>query len=155
MSCPSIRSDSIADTAKVVLAVVVFALAATLMPLADFLIGEPPVVGHPSFEPHEVYGAVEKTVGATVEISAPAFAGAGIERVSFSLDGTSMCTFTTAPFACAWDTTKVPNGERRVGEQRTDRNHESAARRCRTQPGALDIPDRRVANWLDDYLTSR
>jgi hypothetical protein len=52
------------------------------------------------------------TVSGTVTMTANASATAGIQGVSFAVDGTDVgCDLTTEPYACAWDTTQVPNGQ--------------------------------------------
>lgn len=50
------------------------------------------------------------SVNRTVQLSADATAGAGVNRVEFLVDGNVIATDTSAPYTADWDTSSVPDG---------------------------------------------
>jgi chitodextrinase len=50
------------------------------------------------------------TVSGTASVTATASDAAGIAKVEFQVDGTTVATTTTSPYTYAWDSTKSPNG---------------------------------------------
>ena len=40
--------------------------------------------------------------------------GEGVKAVYFLIDGSQVCTDTTSPYTCAWDSRSVPNGPHRL-----------------------------------------
>lgn len=56
------------------------------------------------------------TLNRTVQLTADATAGSGVNRVEFLVDGTVIANDTTAPYSIDWDTSTVADGSRRLGE---------------------------------------
>lgn len=54
------------------------------------------------------------TVSKVTPLSVSVADGQGIQSVSFFVDGTLICTDTTSPYSCLWDTTKVSNGSHTI-----------------------------------------
>ena len=60
------------------------------------------------------------TLGGTVVVQATASAAAGVAEVEFAADGKSLCTVSSPPFECAWDTSSLANGPYYVVAQVVD-----------------------------------
>jgi mono/diheme cytochrome c family protein len=62
----------------------------------------------------------------TVQLTANATAGAGINRVEFLVDGTVIATDTTAPYEASWDTSTVADGTHSLTARTVDSANASA-----------------------------
>lgn len=66
------------------------------------------------------------SVNRTVQLSATATAGAGVNRVEFLVDGNVIATDTTAPYTADWDTSTVADGVHSVTARTVDAANASA-----------------------------
>lgn len=62
----------------------------------------------------------------TVQLTANATAGSGVNRVEFLVDGTVIATDTTAPYEASWDTSKVADGAHSLTARTVDSANVSA-----------------------------
>ncbi|MEX0616988.1 MAG: Ig-like domain-containing protein [Candidatus Woykebacteria bacterium] len=69
------------------------------------------------------------TVSGTVNISTTATDNVGVTRVEFYLDnsGAALCTDTTAPYTCSWDSRSVTNGNHTVATKAYDAANNQAS----------------------------
>jgi subtilisin family serine protease len=76
------------------------------------------------------------TVSGTVTLAADAAdAGSGVASVAFAVDGTTVGTDTTAPYAFNWNTTAVGNGSHTITARATD----GAGNQATSAPVAIDV----------------
>lgn len=66
------------------------------------------------------------SVNRTVQLSASATAGSGVNRVEFLVDGNVIATDTTAPYTADWDTSTLPDGTHSVTARVVDAANVSA-----------------------------
>ncbi len=66
------------------------------------------------------------SVNRTVQLSANATAGSGVNRVEFLVDGNVIATDTTAPYTADWDTSALPDGTHSVTARVVDAANVSA-----------------------------
>jgi len=60
------------------------------------------------------------TLNRTVQLTANATAGAGVNRVEFLVDGTVIASDTTAPYELSWDTSTVADGSHSLTARTVD-----------------------------------
>ncbi len=66
------------------------------------------------------------TVSGTVNVSASASDNVAVKSVAFKIDGTTVLTDTTSPYAYSWNTTSTTNGDHTIVAVATDTNNNVA-----------------------------